>query len=248
MTSPAELLKAHGIELSDTAPGRHYAACPQCSAQRGKKNHKCLGVTITGNSAYWGCNHCSWTGPEKGNGGREEQLKAHIYRDASGSVRFRKVRNRPGREPRFWLEQPDGRGGWIKGTKSVDTKIIYRANEVAKAIKESRSIAIAEGEKDADRLWSLDIAATTNAHGASEVSKQPKWTKAHSQQLAGADVVVFNDNDGAGFAHAESVCCASSGIAKRVRRLDLALHWPDMPKGADVSAIGLISATPKKSC
>src|SRR5262249_46821246 len=33
--------------------------------------------------------------------------------------------------------------------------------------------------------------------------------------------------------HAEATCKLSLGIAKRVRRLDLAPHWPDMPKGAD---------------
>ena len=62
-------------------------------------------------------------------------------------------RNLPGREPRFWLERADGRGGWLKGTKGVDTKIIYRADEVKKAIAEGRIIACAEGEKDADNLW-----------------------------------------------------------------------------------------------
>ena len=188
----------------------------------------------------WGCNHCGWTGPEKGSGDRSNgkersDLPAYVYRDADGAPRFRKVRNLPGREPRFWLEQPDGTGGWVKGTKGVDTKIIYRADEVKKAIAEGRIIACAEGEKDADNLWGIGIAATCNAHGASEPGKRAKWTKAHSEQLAGADIVVFNDNDAAGYEHADATAKLSLGIAKRVRRLDLAKHWPDIPKGGDVS-------------
>ena len=129
-----------------------------------------------------------------------------------------------------WLERADGRGGWIKGTKGVDTKLIYRADQVKKATAEGRIIACAEGEKDADSLWSLGIAATCNAHGASEPGKQAKWTKAHSEQLAGADIVVFNDNDAAGYKHAAATCTQSLGIARRVRRLDLGNHWPEIQR------------------
>ena len=80
------------------------------------------------------------------------------------------------------------------------------------------------------------FAATCNAHGASEPAKQAKVDGSHSEQLRSADIVVFNDNDAAGYAHADATCKLSLGIAKRVRRLDLAQpHWPDIPKGGDVS-------------
>jgi hypothetical protein len=81
----------------------------------------------------------------------------------------------------------------------------------------------------------LDIPATCNAHGASETGKKPKWTAKHSAQLTGADIVVFNDNDPAGYAHADAICKLSRGVAKLVRRLDLKDDWPDIPKGDDVS-------------
>ena len=240
----AELLAKHGINLPSTAPGRHYTTCPQCSAGRASKEHraaKVLGVTIEADGKVrWGCNHCDFTGPEKGSGDRSngkewKDLPAYVYRDADGAPRFRKVRNLPGREPRFWLERANGRGGWVKGTEGVDTKIIYRADEVKKAIAEGRIIACAEGEKDADNLWGIGIAATCNAHGASEPGKRAKWTKTHSEQLAGADIVVLNDNDAAGYEHADATAKLSLGIARRVRRLDLAKHWPEIPKGGDVS-------------
>lgn len=238
--TPQETLTKQGISLESYKPGRYYTTCPQCSHTRSTphRKNKVLGITIGDDgSVCWGCNHCTWSGPEKGSGQRQErrELTSHIYRDKDGVVRFRKVRNLPGREPRFWLERADGRGGWIKGTKGVDTKIIYRADEIAKAIAEGRPVAVAEGEKDIDNLWALGIAATCNAHGASEPGKRPKWTSAHSEQLHGADIVVFNDNDAAGYEHADATCKLSLGLAKRVRRLDLAPHWPNMPKGADVS-------------
>jgi putative DNA primase/helicase len=240
----ADILSKHGIKLGNVAPGRHYTTCPHCSAGRSSSEHrgaKVLGITIGADGkVHFGCNHCGWTGPEKGRGDRSngkerDDLPAYVYRDADGVPRFRKVRNLPGREPRFWLERADGRGGWIKGTKGVDTKLIYRADQVKKATAEGRIIACAEGEKDADSLWLLGIAATCNAHGASEPGKQAKWTKAHSEQLAGADIVVFNDNDAAGYKHAAATCTQSLGIARRVRRLDLGNHWPEIPKGGDVS-------------
>jgi hypothetical protein len=238
--TPAELLVKHGIKLESYAPGRHYTTCPMCSPTRSRphQKNKVLGITIDDDgSVCWGCNHCAWTGPEKGSG-EPQKLQTYIYRDAAGTPRFRKVRNMPGRVPRFWLERADGRSGWIPGlTKDINSKVLYRINEVAKAIADGRIIACVEGEKDADNLWDLGVAATCNAHGAHDPTKKqkPKWYREHSQQLRSADIVVFNDNDAAGYEHAGATCRLSLGVAKRVRRLDLAQHWPNMPKGADIS-------------
>jgi len=238
MTTGEDLLRCAGIQLPSYQPGRHYTTCPKCSHTRkpAHKAAKCLGVTIHADgSAMWGCNHCAWSGPEKGGRGTKPELTTYEYRDASGVVCFRKVRNRPGREPRFWLERPDGRGGWKKGTAGVDTSVLYRVNEIVEAVAAGRVICCVEGEKDADNLWALGIAATCNAHGASEPGKRSKWTKRHSEQLAGADIVVLNDNDVAGYEHADATCRLSLGVVKRVRRLDLARHWPEIQKGGDVS-------------
>jgi Protein of unknown function (DUF3631) len=242
--TPEPLLTANGIKLDSIAPGRHYTTCPKCSATRSHahQGNKVLGVTIEADGVvHWGCNHCGWTGPEKGAGkdgnGRDGEgfAATYDYRDAAGTLLFQKVRNVPGREPRFWLRRPDGKGGWINSTKGVNTGILYQASAVARAITEGRVVAVVEGEKDANSVRALGIVSTCNAHGASELGKRPKWIKAHSEQLAGADIVVFNDNDAAGYAHAEAICNLSLGIAKRVRRLDLAKHWPEIPEGGDVS-------------
>jgi hypothetical protein len=175
MKSLTELLAKYGIKLGDTAPGRYYTTCPQCSNKRSKKKDKCLGVTIEDNgSVRWGCNHCNWTGPASGSGERQA-LQSYVYCDRDGVPRFRKVRNLPGREPRFWIDYPDGRGGWesakqrrTKKRPAVDTTLVYRSDEVARAIEQGRVVAVAEGEKDCNSLWTLGIAATCNAHGASD--------------------------------------------------------------------------------
>jgi putative DNA primase/helicase len=244
----AELLAKYGIKLESTAPGRYETTCPRCSAKRSTKEHraaKVLGITIEADDKVrFGCNHCDFKGPNKGDseiasgkggGGKDRYFPTHIYLDAAGIIRFGKVRNPPGREPKCFFVHPDGKGGWAKGAGGADTGILYRIDEVATAAADGRIIACVEGEKDADRLWSIGIAATCNAHGASEPGKKVKWTEAHSEQLKGADIVVLNDNDAAGYAHADAAARLSFGIAKSVRRLDLAKHWADMPKGNDVS-------------
>ena len=88
--TPQELLGTHAIELPSYDPGRHYTTCPQCSRGRtgAHCNNKVLGVTIEGDGAVrWGCNHCGWTGPHKGNGGHREELKAFVYRDRTGAAK-----------------------------------------------------------------------------------------------------------------------------------------------------------------
>jgi hypothetical protein len=203
------------------------------------RSERVLGVTIEGNSARWGCNHCDWKGPEKGNykanGHASEFSTTYDYRDADGVLRFQKMRNPPGSKTRFFMRRPDSKGGWINDTKGVDTSLLYRIDEVNEQIALGREIGVVEGEKDADNLWAIGIPATCNAHGASEPGKKPKWTKQHSEQLRGADIVVMGDNDAPGRDHIEATASMSHGIAARVRTLDLAQHWPGIPEGGDIS-------------
>jgi putative DNA primase/helicase len=236
------LLANHGIELATSTPGRHYTTCPRCSKDRSKAHQgaKVLGITIEPNdSIHWGCNHCGWTGPEKGNGARSTKIEiTYDYHDADGTLLFQKVRNPVGSKSRFFCRRPDGRGCWINNTKDI-TKPIYRWPEIIEAIKAGHPIAVAEGEKDVDALWAIGLAATTNFDGAADITKNPnvktKWRLEYSEALRGADLIVLNDNDGPGFSHAEAICKMSHGVAARVRRLDLAPHWPEIPKGGDVS-------------
>jgi hypothetical protein len=230
-----ELLAAHGISLHSTAPGRYYTTCPRCSHTRSKAHQKTrvLGITIEDDGGVrWGCNHCNWTGPEKGSGKSNGQ--GGEFAATYDYIGFQKVRYPKGHEPQFRVRHREG-GGWKWGAGDADTGVLYRKDEIEEAMALERLIAVVEGEKDANNLWAIGIAATCNAHGASEPDKKPKWKPAHSEQLRGADIVVIPDHDAAGYAHAEAICRMSIGIAKRVRKLELAKHWPECPKGGDIS-------------
>lgn len=238
MMSPEELLSTVGIVLPSYTSGRYTVLCPRCSHLRkgGNRKHPVLGVTIDGERVHWGCNHCDWTGPQpgdaprgNGNGSDRDGIIIHPY-----GAELRKVRFPRGHTPRCIWEHLDV-DRWVKGTGGRPTnQLLYRIDE---ALAQDGPIAVPEGEGDVDRLWSLGIPATCNAHGASEPGKTPKWTKAHSEQLRGRDVVVLNDNDEPGYAHAEVVRTLTAAVARRLGRLDLKEHWPgdSMPAGFDVS-------------
>jgi hypothetical protein len=246
--SAEQMLREHGIRLDSYVSGEHSTTCPRCSHKR-KPEHrklKCLSVKIDDRGVCWHCNHpdCNWKGPEKGSGGngRAGEFEAtYNYCDADDSLVFQKVRNPPGHKNRFWCRRPNGRGGWINNIKGVKAKPLYRWPEIVEAMALDREIAVAEGEKDCDNLWRIRIPATCNFDGAAPKPTEdnpnptPKWKPEYSKRLAGARLIVFNDNDDPGRRHADAVCRMSIGVAKRVRRLDLAEHWPDMPENGDVS-------------
>ena len=153
---------------------------------------------------------------------------------------FQKVRFPKGHEPRFLIRHRDPSSsragkGWDWGAGGADTSVLYRRDEIDEAIANGYEIVLVEGEKDADRLWSIGIPATCSALGASKPNDDPKWTIEHSKQLADANIVVLGDHDAPGCAHQDATCRTSLGIAKRVRILKLADHWPEIKEGGDIS-------------
>jgi hypothetical protein len=259
-----ELLEANGIRLKNYNPGNHTSVCPECSHDRKKKKDKCLSVKIDADGACWQCHHCGWIGPEKGQqrtNGRptpativREQVSDEVAQqeptpapakpepsyDDKNFVAiydypgFQKVRFPKGHEPRFLIRHRAGKG-WDWGAGDADTNVLYRKDEVDEAIANGYEIALVEGEKDADNLWAIGIPATCSAHGAAAPNQKPKWTVEHSEQLRGANLVVLGDHDAQGYAHQDVTCKTSLGIAKRVRILKLADHWPGIKDGNDVS-------------
>jgi len=106
--------------------------------------------------------------------------------------------------------------------------VLYRLPAVLRAVADSATIFVCEGEKDCDNLAALGFVATTNAMGAG------KWKDQYSEFLRGADVVLLPDNDAPGRDHANNVAAELHSVAKRVRILDIAQHWP-CDAGQDVS-------------
>ena len=152
---------------------------------------------------------------------RQEKPKGKIvatypYTDASGTVLYEVLRFEP---KRFGHRQPDGHGGWIyKGTHK---RVLYRWPDLLKF--PDATIFVCEGERDADRVASLDHVATTVASG--------KWTDECVQALAGRHVLILADNDATGEKKAQEAAKLLHDVADTVRIVRL----PNLPAGGDVS-------------
>ena len=138
------------------------------------------------------------------------------------------------------------KGGWVWSVKDV-RRVPYRFPDVLEV--GDRVMLIVEGEKDVDKLWALGIPATTNLGGAG------KWHDDLTQYFADYDIVVVPDRDPQkkhpktdapmfhpdgrpilpGQDHAQAIARALSGVAKRVRVLELWNDWPAMPLKGDIS-------------
>jgi hypothetical protein len=143
------------------------------------------------------------------------------YLDENNVLLFKVVRFTP---KDFRPRRPDGQIT-LEGVR----RVLYRLPELLKAAADGRVIYICEGEKDADNVCRLGLVATTNVGGAN------KWRDEYNKSLRGADVVLLPHNDDAGRKHADQVAASLNGVAKRIRVLDLAEHWPGCPLKGDVS-------------
>jgi hypothetical protein len=138
------------------------------------------------------------------------------YTDATGTLLYQVVRYEP---KEFRQRRPDGNGGFI--WRLDERRVIYRWPELLKY--PDATIFICEGEKDADRVASLEHCTTTVAAG--------KWTAECVKALAGRDCLILRDNDDAGREKALAAARALHGTAASVRIVLL----PNLPDKGDVS-------------
>ena len=170
------------------------------------------------------------------------------YRAEGGELLFEVVRYAEPKDFRQRRPDPDAPSGWIWSVKGV-RQVPYRLPELLEQIKLGHEILIVEGEKDADACWQLGRPATCNAGGAG------KWSAELNQFFRDADVCIIGDHDPQtrdprtgelrfhangrpilpGQDHAQDVTRHLSGVATRVRIVDLAKHWSDAPPKADIS-------------
>ena len=129
---------------------------------------------------------------------RQQIDKLYDYTDATGQLIYQAVRLRP---KGFYVRRPNPActGTWLNNLTDCEP-LPYRLPALQAAIKAGETVFVVEGEKDADALAELGLAATTNHGGAG------KWTSACSRHFAaGAKVVVIADNDRPGQDHALDV-------------------------------------------
>lgn len=149
------------------------------------------------------------------------QQTTYPYLDEKGKLLYEVVRRQP---KGFAQRKPDGAGGWSWNLKDVP-RVLYMLPELLASAKDNKTVYVCEGEKDANRLASLGLVATTNSGGAG------KWRDEYSKHLKGRDVCILPDNDDPGRLHATQVGASLLGKAKSVRILEI----PGIPEKADVS-------------
>jgi hypothetical protein len=109
-------------------------------------------------------------------------------------------------------------GRWVNGLGPV-VPVLYHLPELL-AADPSESVFVVEGERDADRLASEGLVATTSPMGAG------KWREEYGRWIEGRTVYVIPDNDEPGEEHAKKV--AETTGAKILR-------LPGLPNKGDVS-------------
>ena len=148
--------------------------------------------------------------------------REHIY--PGGQVKKTIYRRRDGTKYAVWYHWE---GRWAKGRGDIP-HILYQRGEP------KRRVYVAEGEKDADNLFSLFGGyCVSGENGAGHGKWLPEYTRL--LRFVGVQcAAVFADNDTQGRAYAQETAAALSAVC-RVKLIDLRRIWPDMPEKADVS-------------
>jgi P4 family phage/plasmid primase-like protien len=146
--------------------------------------------------------------------------KVYGYRNEANELVYEVLRKIP---KGFSQRRPDGAGGYAYNLNGIQT-IPYNLPAI-RAANPGSVVIIVEGEKDVDRLTSLELLATCNSGGAG------KWLDRYSDYLTGMHVVILADNDEEGRSHADKVQRSLEGKAESVAILDL----PGLPPKGDVS-------------
>jgi hypothetical protein len=129
--------------------------------------------------------------PSERSGGAPGREVAHYdYPNEMGVLGYQVVRYEP---KTFRPRVPNATGGWTFGLPEDVRRVLYRLPE----LPEQRRIYVVEGEKDADRLWSLGRAATTTASGG-QGWDGARGYGAQMEALAPDEVILLPDNDPTG--------------------------------------------------
>lgn len=212
------------------ASGGHVALCP---AHDDKTPSLSITTGDTGNillHCHVGCSNetvlsaigLSWNDlfPKRNQLKQKTQIVAtYDYRDEAGSILFQTVRLEP---KSFRARHRVGKNwNWsLNGTR----RVLYRLPELLQTDK-AFPVFIVEGEKDADNLTEIGVAATCNPLGAG------KWRDEYSISLKDRHCVILPDNDKAGEEHAMIVAKSLLSCAEKISILRL----PNIPDKGDVS-------------
>ena len=131
------------------------------------------------------------------------------YVDEQGKLLYQVVRKFP---KKFMQRKPGPNGEWVYKLENT-RRVLYHLPELLS--KPDEVIWFVEGEKDADRLRSLGLIATTNSGGAK------KLTKDQAQSIAGRTIALCPDQDEVGIESAAHVTALLVSVGCIVNRVDL---------------------------
>lgn len=175
------------------------------------------------------------------------EVCAYRYVDEKGELLYECVRFDPKAfRPRRPYEK-DPKEMWKLGGVR---RVLYHLRDVNRAIKGGQKICLCEGEKDVDSLRALGQYATTNISGAAS------FTRDLAEQLRGASVTIFEDQDDAGKERTEKLVRLLRGVAKEIHvardpalleHKDVSDYIASLPPGSELRAsrIADILATAK---
>lgn len=165
---------------------------------------------------------------------RPRVTATYVYTDEDGAPLYRVQRREPGRDGtgKELLASYAVPGAWKNGLPASVRRVPYRLPELLQAVRDRRPVFVVEGEKCADALHGLGLAATTNAGGATRPGEDSAraWRKDWQRFFDGATVVVLPDNDPAGLAHAQAVVEVLRPVAATLKVVEL----PNLPAKGDV--------------
>ena len=160
---------------------------------------------------------------------KSKVVATYDYRDAAGTLLYQKLKYEPGSVPQY-------RQRAANGTYKLDgiKRVLYRLPQLI--ADPAAFVFICEGEKDADRVATLDLCAVSGDSGT--------WKPDLTEPLRGREVVILPDIDDAGTKRALEVANALVGVANSIRVVRLP-GLGGSPKYKDVS--NWLDADPKRA-
>jgi hypothetical protein len=186
------------LDVAESADGRPLVQC---------RSHGCSYQAIR--------EAIGWESRRSGDDGwtpKGPAIAVYPYVDESGVLLSQVCRTA---DKQFLQRRPDGVGGWLWNLNDT-RRVLYRLPKVIAAVAAGEPVYIVEGEKDVHALERLDVVATCNPMGAG------KWRKEFAEVFRGAHVVLVQDRDDEGRAHADKVMASLEGVVKSVRRIEAA--------------------------
>ena len=131
---------------------------------------------------------------------KPNSFKYYAYQDLEGNDLLRIVRIGYEYRAKDQSQERWTKGGWIAGTGDIDrTKVPpYRFAEAQKAHEDGKKIFLVEGEKTAEALIQIGIAATCLYGG----SGKHAWSNWHAELMKNWSLVICPDRDEPGVNHA----------------------------------------------